>query len=87
MNLMGRQRSVTPSTTTHTSQQQENNTMAEQGSKTFSLSDGEVRLWIDEDGAICLKAVTSFNDPVELSSAEAMKLAQILKTLSEQISD
>jgi hypothetical protein len=60
--------------------------MAEQGSKIFSLSDGEVRLWIDEDGAICLKAVTSFNDPVELSSAEAMKLAQILKTLSEQIS-
>ncbi|VAX11593.1 hypothetical protein MNBD_GAMMA26-660 [hydrothermal vent metagenome] len=61
--------------------------MAEQNGKVFSLGDGEVRLWIEQDGAVCLKAATKFNDPVELTPKEALELAHLLKTLSEQISD
>ena len=40
--------------------------------KSISLSDGEVRAWID--GGLHLKAVTTFGDPVELNSDEVRAL-------------
>jgi hypothetical protein len=42
------------------------------------LSNGEVRLWIHEGGAIALKCVTREGDPVELSENEAEELATAL---------
>jgi hypothetical protein len=38
----------------------------------------EVRVWIDADGGITIKAVTPEGDPVELSAMEARRLASAL---------
>ena len=46
---------------------------------TVSVSDGEVRAWID--GGIHLKAITAFGDPVELSAEEARQIVDGLLRL------
>lgn len=48
----------------------------------FSLSDGEVRAWVD--GGIHLKAVTAYGDPVELSKTEAREVIVGLERLIEE---
>ncbi len=45
----------------------------------FKLSDGALAVW--EDGGIMIKAVSSHGDPVELSEAEALELADVLVRL------
>ena len=50
----------------------------------FRIAD-EVRLWLDPDGAITLSALTrDEGDPVELSSADARRLAAALNALADQ---
>ena len=51
----------------------------------FSVSDGEVRAWID--GGIHLKAVTEFGDPVELSGAEAHEVVVALLRLISDLDE
>ena len=43
-------------------------------SKHVKLSNGEIQLWIEQEDSICIKAVTDFGDPVELSIDEALLL-------------
>jgi hypothetical protein len=42
------------------------------------FSDGEARLWIEQDSSIHLKAVTRCGDPVELTKCEAEELGRTL---------
>ena len=51
----------------------------------FELSDGEISLWIEQKESICIKAITKFGDPVELSSDEANKLAKALLEMIRKI--
>jgi hypothetical protein len=46
--------------------------------------DPDVRVWIDPDGGITIKAVTVFGDPVELSATEARQLADALIGLAAE---
>jgi hypothetical protein len=45
--------------------------------------DDDVKLWLDPDGGITLKAVTKEGDPVELSASQAHLLAKALEELAE----
>ena len=51
---------------------------------TEAINVDDVRVWLDESGGIAIKAVTSSGDPVELSSAEARLLADILNQLADE---
>ena len=46
--------------------------------ESFSLSNGEVRLWLEQGQSVCIKAITATNDPVELSAEEAQELGRAL---------
>lgn len=48
----------------------------------ISLSDGEIKVWLEDERSIHLKAVTSFGDPVELSTEETKELADVLMRLA-----
>jgi hypothetical protein len=49
-----------------------------------NISDGDVCVWIEQEGSISIKAVTSFGDPVELSTDEAKDLVDaLLRFISE----
>jgi hypothetical protein len=43
----------------------------------------DVRLWVT-DGAVHLKTVTAYNDPIELSGDEARRLGQRLTDLADK---
>jgi hypothetical protein len=45
------------------------------------VADGEIEIWLDPAGSICLKTQNKFNDPIELSEQEAMLLAELLTSL------
>jgi hypothetical protein len=49
------------------------------------FSDGAVRLWVDPNGTIHLKAAATFGDSIELSLDEARDLAQALQELADQL--
>ena len=51
------------------------------------ISDGDVRIWINEGGAISLKAADSYGDPVELSEEEALELVGVLQKLVARLRD
>ena len=48
------------------------------------FSGGEICVWLDESGVICLKSRNKFNDPVELAENEALELAELLKRLVDE---
>ncbi len=50
----------------------------------IKISDGDVRLWIDQD-SIMLKSVDVHGDPVELTKEEAIKIAEALLEFSKEI--
>lgn len=54
---------------------------ADQPPHVYELADGEVDVWVDPGGAICLKIRTKFNDPIELAEHEALALAELLTKL------
>ena len=50
------------------------------------IADGEVELSVDEaEGVLRLKAVATFDDPVELTADGARELAQRLLELADQV--
>ena len=49
------------------------------------FSDGDVRLWVDPDGVIHLKAADTFGDAIELTADEAREVAQALQELADQL--
>ena len=48
------------------------------------ISDGDVVVWLDEGGAICIKTNDNHGDPVELAEHEAMELAELLVRLVKE---
>ncbi len=48
------------------------------------LAGGDVVVWVDDGGAICIKTKDKFNDPVELAEHEALDLANLLLRLVEE---
>lgn len=53
----------------------------------FESSEGDVRLWIEQGSAIHLKAISPYNDPVELTAEQALELAQALQRLASRLAD
>jgi hypothetical protein len=53
-------------------------------SKQFELSDGEIRLWIEQE-SLHLRVLDVNGDPVELTSGEARKLAEALLSFAMEI--
>lgn len=51
----------------------------------FESSDGTVRIWIEQGTSIQMKVITQTNDPVELSSDEALEIANVLKQFASRI--
>ena len=49
------------------------------------FSDGEVRLWIEQESSIHLKAVTKSGDPVELTEVEAEELGRTLIEMARHL--
>lgn len=47
------------------------------------ISDGDITVWIEQETSIAIKAITEFNDPVELSGEEARELARTLIEYAE----
>lgn len=43
----------------------------------------DVRVWVDPGGGITISAVTGSGDPVELSSTQARRLADLLLELAD----
>ncbi len=53
----------------------------------FENSEGAVRLWIEQGSAIHLKVISPHNDPVELTTEQALELAQALQRLASRLAD
>ena len=51
--------------------------------KRYTLADGCVDVWIEQDSSIQLKAISKFGDPVELTVDEVRVLAENLRRLAE----
>ncbi len=46
------------------------------------IASGDIAVWLDDSGSICLKVLEKYGDPVELSEHEALELAELLTRLS-----
>ena len=51
------------------------------------FGDETVTLWAEPDGPIMIKVIESSGNPVELNEAQALQLADLLRSLANQISD
>jgi hypothetical protein len=49
------------------------------------IADGDIKFWIENGSSLMIKAITKFGDPVELSSEEALELANKLSEYANQI--
>ena len=57
---------------------------ADQPPRVYELAGGEIDVWVDPGGAICLKTRNQFNDPIELAEHEALALAELLTKLVKE---
>jgi hypothetical protein len=48
----------------------------------FEMADGDISVWAEPDGAICLRLNSRYNDPVEMSEGEALELGRLLMRLA-----
>ena len=53
----------------------------------YEVASGEVVVWLEPGGPICLKLCNKFNDPVELAEHEALDLANLLIRLVKEQSE
>ena len=60
--------------------------MTRQDVVVHKLSAGEVLVWLDPGGGVCIKTVEPHGDPVELSDHDALELARLLTRLAEESS-
>jgi hypothetical protein len=58
--------------------------MSEPTSHVYELAGGEIDVWVDPGGAICIQTRNQFNDPVELAEHEALALAELLTQLVKE---
>ena len=52
--------------------------------RVYEMAGGDVDVWVDPSGAICLKVRTDSNDPVELAEHEAIALGELLVRLAKE---
>jgi len=50
----------------------------------YKIANGEIVVWQDESGCVCIKTINAHNDPVELAEHEAIELSELLFRLVEQ---
>ncbi len=53
--------------------------------KVYKVASGEIEVWTEPGGPICLKIRNEFNDPAELAEHEAIELAELLKRLAKEL--
>ncbi|WP_157008140.1 hypothetical protein [Xenophilus azovorans] len=58
--------------------------MNERTPHVYEFANGEINVWVDPGGAICIKTRNEFNDPVELAEHDALALAELLIALAEK---
>jgi len=58
-----------------------------QSTEHFELNDGEVRVWIEQEASIHIKAAAGGNDPVELTESQARKLANALLRMAQKLEE
>jgi hypothetical protein len=56
----------------------------ETDTKVFEMASGDVSVWVDAGGAICMRLNDKFNDPVELGEQEALNLGELLIRLARE---
>jgi hypothetical protein len=59
--------------------------MEDQKPEVFEIAGGDIDVWVDAGGVICLKVRNKFNDPVELAEHEALELGNLLIRLVEEL--
>jgi hypothetical protein len=47
----------------------------------YEIASGEIDVWLEPGGSICLKTRNKFDDPIELAEHEAIELAELLTKL------
>lgn len=52
--------------------------------KIHEAASGDIAVWADQGGPICLKVCNQHRDPVELSEEEALELASLLTLLVDE---
>jgi len=50
----------------------------------YELASGEITVWLEPGGPICLKTLSKFKDPIELAEHEAIELAEVLTKLVQE---
>jgi len=50
----------------------------------YKLASGEIAVWLEPGGPICLKTLGKFKDPIELAEHEAIELAEVLTKLVQE---
>jgi hypothetical protein len=58
--------------------------MAQPQPHVYEMAGGDIDVWVDSSGAICLKVRNEFNDPVELAEHEAIALGELLVRLAKE---
>ena len=53
----------------------------------FTLLDGDVRVWIEQEGIHILAAERSSGDPVELTENMAIRLSLALKEMADRLNE
>lgn len=51
----------------------------------FTIASGNAYCWVEQGSSVMLKAVTGYGDPVELSSEEAIELANALLKAAKEV--
>ena len=67
--------------TMHTLQPNSEITVMQTPQPIHEIASGEINVWVDPGGAICIKIRNEFDDPAELANHEAIDLAELLRTL------
>jgi hypothetical protein len=55
--------------------------MKDEVTQVFKIAGGDIEVWVDPAGSICLKARNRFDDPIELGEQEALSLSELLARL------
>lgn len=58
--------------------------MNEQQPRMYQIADGEIEVWVDRGGAICIQLRTQSKDPAELAEHEAIALGELLIRLAKE---
>lgn len=67
--------------TMHTLQPNSEITVTQTPQPIHEIASGEINVWVDPGGAICIKIRNEFDDPAELADHEAIELAELLLAL------